>query len=441
MRLAARTRMWGMAEQTAATASIDEPSEGIWSWIIWFVAALFFLYEYNLRNMTSVMQLPLQRDFNATAADLGNAVGAYDYIYAPMQIVVGLLLDRFGAKRLLILACAVCATGTFFFSQASDLTTIALARLLMGFGSSFAYVSTLYLATIWFPQRRIALVTGFTCSLGVLGEVFENPLSLAVSTYGWRTATFVLAWIGVAICFFLVTIIPSEAKSPFRLTNNDELHLSFRKRLWSVAKSRQVWLISFVVLTLYLPLSVFGELWGPPFLTELFGTDNSKATLLTSVIFISWAISGTTIGWLSDRIGSRKMPQIFGSLLLTLSLGVLIFVPDLPDWLLVLCLVGMGIGSSSQVASYAAVIEIAPRFARGTAAAVVNFVSMIFEGTYQFVIGSVLDWSNPAQSASANAVYSLSDYRLAFAWVPILAGLGFFASLWVRDVARRSAAS
>ena len=83
-------------------------------WIMCSIGALFYIYEYLLRVAPSVMTDDLMASFHIGAAALGNMVACYYYIYVPMQLVVGVLMDRFGPRRLFTVAGLACAMGLFF---------------------------------------------------------------------------------------------------------------------------------------------------------------------------------------------------------------------------------------------------------------------------------------------------------------------------------------
>lgn len=424
-----------------------DPPGGFRAWFIWFVAALFYLYEFNLRNMASIMEHALQQAFSADAAHIGSAIGAYDIAYAPMQIVVGLLMDRFGAKKLLTIACAVCAGGTFVFANADGLTMIAVGRFMMGVGSSFAFVGALYLATVWFPARQIALLAGFTTALGMVGAILNQPLSYVVKEYDWRVASTGLAWAGAGLTLIIFFLIP---KPPEWIENTLKEQkeksgsgLLFWARLRSVLSNPQVWLISLVAMTLYIPLSAFGELWGDEYIMSLCNTDMETAASIMSMVFIGWGIGGPIAGWVSDYTASRRVPLIIGSLLLFIIITVFISLPSAPVWLGMLLLILMGICASPQVICFAAAIEVSPRFSRGTAAAIVNMVVMIFESIFQPLVGKLLDMRAPDRPLEAGPAavdasvvsqhFQTADFQFAFAWVPIVLFIGLILSLFVRE--------
>src|SRR5438105_14743406 len=124
----------------------------------WLTAALFFGYVWVLRVAPSVMVEELMRDFAVGAAVLGNLSAAYFYGYAGMQIPVGLLLDRFGPRRLITVASLVCAGGCVLFAAGSSLAAVTAGRFLIGASAAFSLVGSMAVAGQWFPANRFAIL-------------------------------------------------------------------------------------------------------------------------------------------------------------------------------------------------------------------------------------------------------------------------------------------
>ena len=100
---------------TASTTTANKNSSQ--AWIIITLAALFYCYEFFLRVIPSTMTDDFMRFHNIHAAQIGVIASYYYYAYSPMQLLVGPLLDRFGSRNLLTIACLVCAGGIFIFSK------------------------------------------------------------------------------------------------------------------------------------------------------------------------------------------------------------------------------------------------------------------------------------------------------------------------------------
>src|SRR5215475_11719399 len=166
----------------------------------WLTGALFFLYAWVLRVAPSVMVEELMRDFAVGAALLGNLSAAYFYGYAGMQIPVGVLLDRFGPRRLITVAALVCAGGCVLFATGTTLATVTAGRFLIGASAAFSLVGSMCIAGQWFSPGRFALFSGLAMAAGMAGGVLgQAPLRLAVEATDWRTTMLMLAAGGVAL--------------------------------------------------------------------------------------------------------------------------------------------------------------------------------------------------------------------------------------------------
>ena len=147
------------------------------SWVVWFFAVSFYFYEFMIQVSPGVMAQDLMHDFGIRATGLGNLSAYYFYSYASMQLVVGVLLDSWGPRKLLSLSSIICAVGCYLFAHADSLLQAELSRLLIGAGSACAVISSFKLSTSWFPPRYFGVMTGLTVMTGMLGAIFgEVPL-------------------------------------------------------------------------------------------------------------------------------------------------------------------------------------------------------------------------------------------------------------------------
>jgi len=116
-------------------------------WLICGLGALFYSYEYLLRIAPSAMETALREHFNLSATGFGHISSIYYYAYVPMQLPVGIMMDRYGPRRLLTFACMVCVIGTFLFTGTTSFWVAASGRFLVGLGSAFGYLK---ISSLWF---------------------------------------------------------------------------------------------------------------------------------------------------------------------------------------------------------------------------------------------------------------------------------------------------
>ena len=160
------------------------------------------------------MTVPLRQDLQLTAFGLGLMSGVYFVTYTIMQIPSGLMYDRANFRILVSAAILICAVGAAIFGHAIELWTGALARMLMGFGSAFAFLSVLTVAARHFPAKYFAMLTGVAQLLAAVGGIAGNlPIAYMVDKLGWRDAMGFLSLGGVILALIILIFI-QKPKAP-----------------------------------------------------------------------------------------------------------------------------------------------------------------------------------------------------------------------------------
>lgn len=422
---------------------------GHWySWVFWGVAASFFLYEFFLRVMPSVMMKDLGSVFEASPVELSAALATYLWVYAPLQLLVGGLFDKYGAKFLIAGAALICGGGGIIFGMASDLHGVALAEGLIGVGSAFAFVGALYVATVWFPPSRLALIAGITVAVGMLGQIIgQTPLEEAVKAFDWRTVVLATGWIGIGLAVVLFIVIPPRP-SWFheRFTEEEESNYGILRGILKVLGTWKLWVVGLISAILFLPLSVVAAMWGNTFMETAGGYTAEEASFATIMLAVGWLIGCPLAGIVSDRFGSRRWPLIIGSA--GGGITMLFFLwPAMFGYygLLAILLIG-GLFTSTQVICFAAAMELSPKALRGTAAACTNFITMIIAAGLQVSIGWILTEEmvrpalHPAQKHAIKAAdmiknASPEEFRWAMGVIPALFIVAFVLCLILPETA------
>lgn len=410
----------------------EYPAGRMRAWLFWSLPALFFLYEFMLRVSPGVVENQLQSEFDVNAATFGFNMGMYYYAYAPMQLVVGLMLDRFGSRRPLALACIVCAAGAILFAVAESVGMLGSGRLLAGFGSAFAYVGTIYVASVWFPECRIALLAGVTAALGMAGAVLgETALGWVDTFLTWREVFWVFAVLALVISSCIWFIVPNRPDwFAYRVAKAQKMHsASVFSGLKYVLLSFRMWILGAAVGLLYLPVGVFAALWGNRFLETGMGMGTEEADSADAMLFIGAGIAAPLLGWLADYTGRQTLILRLCILLsLGCTIGMVTLSPDRTNWAFPL-LFGVGFGVGAIVLAFPMAMAMSPHHARGAAIAFMNFFQMLLAGFGQWGIGLLLDYDQ----ASVKGTYGLEDFRLAFLVLPVGLVVSLVLTLFVRD--------
>lgn len=391
------------------------------AWLICTLAALFYCYEYLLRISPSVMSVDLMQVYHLTATQFGNLTAYYYYIYTPMQILVGILFDRFGTRILLTIACLICALGTYLFACSDSVAIAALGRLLVGLGSSFAFVGSLKLITIWLPERHFALGAGIMTALGSVGAITGDMiLTTFVEHSGWRQASFNAAIIGIVLAVILALFIRDFPKKSL---NPNAYRVPFKTillSLWESLKTKQIWLTGIVGCLMYLPISTFGELWAIPYLEQARGFSAHDAAAAASMTFFGWMIGCPLSGFISDHFKNRLIPIFVGAVFCFIFLAIFLYVPDLSLNTLRALFLLLGMSGSVQALVFAIARESSRPVIGGTAIALMNMLVMIGGVVFQPVVGMLLDmhWMG-AILANGVRAYTSDAFVFALSVLPI----------------------
>lgn len=404
-------------------------------WVICGLGALYYCYEYFLRITPSVITDELMRVYHLNGAEVGSLSAFYYHAYTPMQLVVGLLMDRYGPRRLLTWACILCALGTYLFVNGGDIFIAEIGRFMVGFGSAFAFVGALKLATIWLPPNRFALVSGLVTCLGMAGAIAgDMVLATLVRLIGWKTTIDISAIAGILLVPILWFAIRDS--NPYVAVEERIKTMNFRELfqgLLHALSSRQIWINGFIGCMLYIPTSAFAELWGISYLKEVQGFTREQAAAGMAMIFLGWVVGGPFWGWFSDYIKRRALPLTIGASGALGMMCILLYVPGLSLSLLRALLFVFGLFSSAQILVFAIGREsISPRIS-GTVIALTNFMVMIGGDIFQPLIGKLLDMHWAGQIVDGVRIYPESAYRFALATLPIGIFVAIILSLMIRE--------
>lgn len=416
---------------------VERKRYAIFPWVICGLGAAFYSYEYLLRISPGVMTEELMRFYNINAATFGFVAGIYYYIYTPMQLIVGLLMDRYGPKRLLTWACIICVIGAYMFGGTSNLFLAGVGRFLLGFGSAFAFVGVLKLATIWLPPNRLAMVSGMTSALGTFGAMTGTVIMTSLVTrLGWQETVIASASIGIVLAIALWLFVQDERSSKRKVHATTSHQVDFAQAfrdLVIILKTPQIWVNGIVTCLAYLPTTVFAELWGKTYLEHVYGLTRIEAAYAISTLFLGFGIGAPLSGYISDTIKRRKSPIVictFGTFVL---FTILVVAPELNKASIYFILFVIGLLYSSHVISFALGREVSPRQAAGSAIAVTNMICMLGGPACQQLVGVILDRLAVDRNFEGLNIYTAMDFRYAMSLVSIGLFIAFVLSFWLRE--------
>jgi MFS family permease len=402
--------------------------------LIWSLSAIAFGYAFFQRVAPSVMVSDLMETFAVGAAVLGQLSAFYFYPYALLQVPIGVLLDRFGARVLLSGAMALAAIGSIAFGLASSLELAYAGRFLIGVGSAVAFIGSMALATQWFPVHRFALLAGLAMLMGMVGGfVGQAPLAALVNIFGWRATMLASGGAAAGLAIAIALVVRNSPRPVAEPAPRRQQWAELGRGLSRAMRSSEIWLIAIVATSMSGPMLAFGGLWGVPYLIVAYDLPRPQAALLVSMMLVGWALGAPVGGWVSDYLRRRKAPLVAAAAALLLLLVILTAVPQLPLWALVAVIFAIGMTGGHMVISYALAREVSPPGLHGSVMGLVNGMTVASGALLQPLIGGLLDALWDGTMVGGVRVYEPSDYRLALASLVAWTAMGLIASLFLRE--------
>ncbi len=401
------------------------------AYIIFFLAASFYLYEFVLQVAPSVMAAPMMRTFHVNAEGFGIISAFYFYAYAPMQLPAGLLFDRYGPRKLMTAALLLCAFGSFFFASTDSVITASLGRFIIGIGSAFSFIGVLVLLSRWFPVKSFAVFAGIAQTMSSVGAIFgEAPLAKLVQHAGWRNASFILAIIGCFLALLLWLFIRDYPDQPTQSLPTRRLREEWRQ-LHQVCRHRYTWLIGAYAFAIWTPIAIFAALWGVHYLQEKYQVSVVVAAGMCSMVWFGIGVGSPLLGWVSDKYTSRRIALLMSAVLGLISTLVLLYVPDVPLSVMYGVLFVFGLGASGQSVSFAVVKDNNPSHLVGTASGFNNLSILVGAAIFQPIVGTLLHYSAQFRIVNHVPIYAVSAYQKAFLVMPCCYFLSLFIAMFL----------
>ncbi|MDR0406651.1 MAG: MFS transporter [Holosporales bacterium] len=378
-------------------------------WAMWGWIVLFYCYQYVTRTtVPNLLTEELMERFSLDAAGVGTLISYYYLSYTFMQIPVGYLLDRYGARRLSAGATLLCAVGMALFVESSYYFLAALGRILTGIGAAFAFVATLKVIADWFPAQRIALLAGLTATVGAAGPVvIGQALGGLIGSFHWQTVFCIYAILGGILSYGIWHNVRDRQYRTRELPL--DLKISFKK----ILLNKQCWLLALYTMLLYTPMSAFADMWGTIFLKKLYGIESAQALSLNNLLYIGMAVGAPLMAKVSGMLKCRKIPLYIGALGILIAFGSVTLFPLSMMTMIVVLFLG-GVFINGKVIAFTAALESVPKNLSGSISGFVNMACMMSGVVLQPLLGKILVRHWDGQMECGHPLYSIEEYRRSF---------------------------
>jgi len=417
--------------------SISFFDKSVLPWFICSVGMLFYCYNYFLRSSPSVMQHDLMQSFHITATQFGTLILFYYVAYTPMQIPVGMIYDKFGARFVLFFACLTAVIGLMIFASADSFALACVGRFLIGLGTAFSYIGVLKLASVWLPPSRFAAIAGLTTAVGMTsGALAQKYLASVVDVVGYKPILHIALIIGILLSFAIPFLIKSRPNQAVNAADAMRAPMS-TKQLFSALRviftNPQMWLIGAIGCVLYLPSIVLLDVYGISYFKAAHELTSQQAANVSALTLFGWIVGGPIIGIISDKIKRRRTPLIITSAITAVLLYTIFYFPGLTiDELSIIAFIA-GFCCGAHPLCFALGKENNPTQMAGTAVAVTNMFIMMGGIFFPPLVGRLLDLHTTNVIGNGLHAYTAGDYTFALSIVPLGIVLGTVLSLFLKE--------
>jgi len=375
------------------------------AWLIFVLCSLHLFVSQLYRTTNAVLAPWLIKDLHLDTEGLGLLSAGFFYAFSLTQIPISILLDKVGAKRLMITLSFLGMAGAVMFSLAESLGMGLAGRLLLGVGMACNLMGPLKLLTEWFPPSGFATVSGLLYAIGTLGNIVAaTPLVLLVEQLGWRLSFQTIIAFHLLLTLMLFWLVQDRPQAKSAAAGSSSAGSPF-KNLGILIRSKDYWIISAGTFVRYGTHAALQTLWAGPLLMEALRFSPVEAGNILLAMNIGLILGGPLWGAVSDRV--FKTPKwVVGGGLLVLAL-ITIILRALPQGASALVagaiFLAFGIASASGMHVYAHIKALVPKDMAGAAMSGTNFFTMLGPAVFLQGLGIVMQELYPEASRGPQA--------------------------------------
>ena len=389
-----------------------------------------YYIAYLFRTINAVMAAPLATELGLGADDLGLLTSVYFLTFAAAQIPIGILLDRYGPRRVQSVLLVVAAVGSTLFAVSDHFWMLLVGRALIGLGVASAMTAGLKALVLWFPGDRVPLLNGLMVMLGALGAVTATlPADLLLAWIGWRELFGLLAVLTAVSAAIIYLVVPEATPVATGAVSVGLRKVYADPRFWRLAP-----LSAACIGTAW----ALQGLWAAQWLRDVEGLDRADVVFHLFAMAVALSLGAILLGVAADRLCRRGVgPEVLLGLVAALFIATqfaLILRLPLPSYLQWAVVAAVG---AATVLSFAILAEYFPKQLAGRANAALNLFHIAAAFAVQYGTGIVLQHWTPQDGH-----YPEIAYQTAFALslvVQIVAWIWFALPWAFFDLRQRAA--
>lgn len=391
--------------------------------VIWTLVTLFYCYQYVLRLLPNIIMPELMEKFSIGASQFGSFAGIYYIGYILMQIPVGLMLSRFGSKKILPLSIIIAALGSLPIAMSDNWQLVITGRFMIGVGTSAAIVGAFQIFREIFPQYFSRMIGALVC-VGLLTAIYiSKPLAIVIKNVGFKEMVHILVIAGIILALITYIMLPKS-----RGSKNANVIADIKE----IIKNKNLIIISILAGLMVAPLEGFADAWGTTFIRMVYDIERSTADSIVSTILTGMCIGSILLPYLAEKTKSYYGTTLISAIIMSLCFGYMLTGKGSIFILYSLSLI-IGICCAYQIVIISHISTFVKLPLSGMAAAVSNMIIMAFGYFFHKTIAYVIE--NHSSVAGNSTSYSYDAYICGISVIPIamvISAIGFSVVIWRR---------
>ena len=395
------------------------------------VLAAAFTVSLFYRTAPAVIGPELRSGLALSPAQLGLAAGAFFIAFSLMHVPIGVLLDRYGPRRVMAAMLTLASAGAVLFSQAGGAAGLVAAQLLIGAGCSAMFVGGLVVVAQRFPPARFGGLAAMLTSVGGIGMIVSGtPFAALADAVGWRAGFLIAAAVSLTLAAVIFRAVPRRGERQPEMAA--ESFLQSIKGLGRVFRHGPVWGVIALAMVAYPSFIAVRGFWGGPYLSDVHGAGTIERGNILLIMSLA-TMAGAGLYALFERRTTLRMPFIYlAAGTSALGFWILALAPVSSSLLAALLFVLIGAFSFGSILLLALARDMFPDRLTGRAITSVNFTSFLGAGLMQIIPGIALGlWAPVDGHPPAEA------YRMVFGGIGaiLLVSVAVFTLVFRRTLA------
>lgn len=390
------------------------------AWFVWFLVSFFYFYQYIIRVLPNILMPEIMAKFHIEADIFGQFTGSYYLGYIAMHIPLGIMLDRFGLRKVLPISILVTMSGLLPLVYADTWIYPCIGRLIVGCGSSAAILGVFKIIRTLFPENRFSTMLGFSVAIGLVGAIYGGePVNFLMKTFGWELIIKFMILGGVLFAILTYIFLPNT-----RADKSETGVWGDVKQIFTHPMYLSVCLLGGLMVG---PLEGFADAWGTEFLKSVHGYTTDVASTLPSLVFFGMMFGSPVLSYLTARLNSYFETIILSAFTMAGAFFYLMYSSgNVSIFSAVLFVVG--IFCSYQILVIYKASFYLPERLLGLTTACANMIIMAFGSFFHPTIGKIIQLSWDGQVKAGIPFYNAEVFVKGVMVIPIcliIAGVGF----------------